>query len=382
MLPGLRPAHTRGSFSSLSRLSVETRAPTVEDYTRLEDTGLWLLPAVIAERDSRMGVDRLNVARDYLIAEALKQRADKAQKGSRLLGRTAVAETGCMVDGLRSNQDPFEWALELGVAEWSIKTKKKVDTGALALTSVEDMPHIQTCGTEGCYNSRHFDIDFGRDTLRERIIEVNPHWYVPQKDGKIRTIWGDKLPSLEDSLRFYIDFQRQNFPFVPNKQSPLTPSGIAQVRFQPVTGCWEAWSYYCQNRTNLNWQYDGYGRLYDRQVGVRVDTETGEVLDRRKPSHKLAHRVVWKATGNRFRKNQVLNHLCSYRRCCNPLHIRQESKVENINHGIMVQNAIRDLYINNPDAVDSRMSAAELLPYHEKARQMYVRIVEEAGYAA
>lgn len=363
MLPGMRPALTRAGFSSGGRFRADTYAKNPEDYPRVEETDLWLPPAFLADEDRQAGVDKLTAIAEAQKAHEMLGYAERSVRGARILGRTAVTETGCMVDGLRGNQDPFEVAIKFG----------ELELGSFAFTTPDEMPHIQTCGTPGCYNSRHFDMDFGRPTLQQREIELNPNFYQTLPSGEIRTLWGDILPSVEDSMAYLIQLQRQNFPFVPSQAGKLTPTGISQIGFHPVTGCWESWQYYIQSKS---WQKDGYGRLYQKKV-TEVNKETGEITVVANAEQKVAHRVTWRAVGNKFVDGEVLNHLCSYRRCCNPLHIQQVTKTANSIHGARTQRAINALYESNPETEDARMSVVERMQHGPAMRKLYAFIWSE-----
>jgi hypothetical protein len=287
-------------------------------------------------------------------------------KGARLLGRTAVTDEGCFVGGLRGNQTPEEWVLWLAEQEW----------GGPVFTEADELEYLKTCDEPECYNTRHHDIEFGRATLRERKVELNPGYYTERDDGKIETIWGDILPTINDSLAYFIDFQRRNYPFVPAEDSPLTPTSMSQLRFHPVTGCWETWQYYCKPQDTLNWQFDGYGRLYQRLENF-IDHDTGEIVEIKRRGHWLAHRVVWLATGHTFRSKHVLNHLCSYRRCCNPLHIEQVDNSTNVLHGRRVRAAIQAFEEQNPDAPQTNyLHPKHLQDVAKRVTKLYFDLVD------
>lgn len=358
------PHHTRSSFASKCRLYVELYAPEVHDFTVAEN-GLWLLPEGIAEWDRWRGEDLLNEMAVRQTKAGMKRHADKTLKAARILGRTSINDTGCMVDGLRGNQEPVNWALWLAETEF----------GGIVFTEQDDMEYLRVCGDEGCYNPRHYDVEYGRPTLRERKVEVNPAYYETLEDGRIKTIWDDMLPSIETSLTAFMEFQRQNYPFVPIAASKLTATGISQVRLHPLTGCWEAWQYYCKPTDNLNWQFDGYGRLYQPSRVREIDKETGEILSRLRRGHWMAHRVVWIATGRNLIDEKVLNHMCSYKRCCNPLHLEQVSSSENNLHGRRVQRAIRQLRSTDKETVETRyFSPKELKPLADEITRLYFKI--------
>lgn len=359
-LPGLQPHHTRQSMGSRSRLYTEKYAPSVSDFIETEQ-GLWLLPTTIAERDRARGEIALGALVAQVDTTASPRVVDKLRKGARLLGRTSITDHGCMVDGLRGNQQPHEWALQF--AEW--------DWGSPPFDTVEDTPHLNVCGNDGCYNSRHYDIEFGRPTLRERKVELDSRNFITQPDGTLQTIWGDRLPSVEESLARYMAFQRRNYPFVPYEKSRLSATSMSQVRFRAETGCWEAWQYYCKPEDNLNWQFDGYGRLYQRYRVTDFDPETGEVRHSQRRGHWMAHRVVWNAVGRKLKADMVLNHKCSYRRCCNPWHLEQVSGSHNNRHGLRVQSARREhgnrevTYLRPAERIKLQREALEL--YHKLA---------------
>ena len=360
LLPGLEPHHTRQGFGSRSRLYVELYATEPDDFIQSQ-SGLWNLPADISEWDRWRGEELLHRQADVQEEADMKRHAHLSRRGARILGRSMTTASGCIVGGLRGNQTPEEWTLFFAEREW----------GGPVFTQPDELPYVRTCDEPECYNTRHFDIEFGRATLRERKVELNPDFYTEQEDGRIKTIWGDVLPSVEDSLAYFIEFQKRNYPFVPFAQSPLTPSSMSQIRFHPVTGCWESWSYYCKPDDNLNWQFDGYGRLYQRLESF-IDKDTGEIVEVKRRGHWLAHRVVWLATGHHFRSKHVLNHLCAYRRCCNPLHLEQVDNGTNVVHGRRAQDAIKNYYDTHPDQQRTRfIHPRELKDVSEKVLALY-----------
>ncbi len=330
ILPGMEPHVTRGGLGA-NRLYIEKYAASPDDFPTGQKR-LWLPPRSVAESELPRALDKLQRT-IYLQKQhgASKELIDRTQKGARLLGRAAITESGCLVGGLRHNQHLGKWLVQL--AEW--------DWGAPSFDEEDNITKLRICRTEGCYNTRHYDLEFSRPTLRERKVELDTRNYSEQSDGTIVTLWGDTLPSIEDSLGEYIEFQKRNFPYVPYAESPLTPTSISQVRFVPETGCWEAWQYYCKPDDNFNWQFDGYGRLYQRYAEPDVDLQTGEITRAQRRGHWMAHRVIWKASDRELKPGRVLNHLCSYRRCCNPRHIEQVSPSVNARHGVRVQRARR-----------------------------------------
>lgn len=305
----------------------------------MTDNGLWQLDPAISEWDRWRGEELLMNDAAHQEAVGLKRAAERSAKGARILGRTAVSPEGCMTGGLRGRQSAAEWVIRFAEREW----------GAPAFTTEEELAEVRSCDNDECYNSRHYEFDFSRPTLKERKIDIRPEQYYMQQDGSIVTVWGDRLPSIGRSLDYFMEFQRRNYPFVPLAKSRLTPGSMSQIGFHPLTGCWESWQYYCKPDDNVNWQFDGYGRLYQRFTVTEIDYDTGEVTRLQRRGHWLAHRVVWAASGRRLIKNQVLNHRCGYRRCCNPLHIEQVDHATNIIHGRRMQRAIRALPDNQID---------------------------------
>lgn len=364
MLPGLAPNHTRGGFTGGNRLHIETCAPNPEDYIRT-NKGLWLLPAAVAQRENDLGIQKTIKLAAIQTWNNMPQ-APESIRAARILEGSIVNTTGCLVGGLSADEDPNVVALDL--AERAIRT--------FSLDTIADIPFLRICDDAGCYNPRHFDLSFGRPTLRERKVELNPDWYEVMPSGRIKTLWGDKLPSVAKSLEEFIKFQRRNFPFVPRSKAVMTTGSVSQVRFHPVTGCWQAWSYYCRSTSSKeSWQYDGYGRLHSSKLVTCVDPETAEITIEKKLMHLVAHRAVWNITPRRsFQEGMVLNHLCSYRRCCNPFHLEQVTSSRNARHGVRVQDAIAEAEAGKTASADNYLSAEELVPYHETIRNMYFEI--------
>jgi hypothetical protein len=368
MLPGLAPHHTRAGFIGGNRLRVEKYAPELGSYTRTE-SGLWLLPAEVAEKEAKKGVEKLGVLADAQSREDMDV-ADHTRGLQDILSSSSVSNTGCLTGGLPNGQGVA--ATVLSLAEHEMRT--------FSLDVEDDLKHLRVCDCRDCYNPRHFDLSFGRPTLRERKVELNPDWFTFLESGRVKTIWEDILPSVARSLEYYIQMQRWSYPFTNSKESLLTPGSSSQIRFHPLTGCWESWSYYCRPEGNLNWQFDGYGRLYRNYKIKRPDPETGELKAVEERGHYLAHRVTWAASPGRYlKKDHHLNHKCSYRRCCNPLHIEQVPASKNVRHGVGVQSAIKLAEVGGTGSADNFLTAEQLVPYHEAARAMYLEICKSKG---
>lgn len=356
MLPGLAPRHTRPSFGSGSRLYIEKIVSSSDDFLRDEETGLWLLPKDVAERDRGAGEQKLAAIAVMQTAEGMHRHASQNRQASKLLGRTLISEVGCMVGGvdIKDRRSPSEWAYFLAEQE----------QGSAVLDEVHDLEYLRACSCEDCYNPRHFELQFGRN----RSHDLNPNWFVSGEEGSVETIWGDKLPTISESLRYFIEFKEHFFPYVPIEKSVLTAGAVAQIGFHPLTGCWEAWNYYRRPNGITTGRFDGYGNFYVRFRPGSIDEETGEILSERRRGTWLAHRITWVLAGNELEKGKVLNHRCNYKRCCNPLHLEQVSESYNVRHGIFANDAIRRL-----DQVkrNERLGASELAKLQAEVRNMY-----------
>ncbi len=373
MLPGLNPAHTRSSFHNASspesggaRLSIERIIQSPSDFLVAQTTGLWLLPPSVAERDVTQDIAHA----DWLIAELERQETAEIhrlryQRIARILGRSSVDEVGCVTGGLRGKQTPDITVIE--IADFEMR--------AASNNTPDEVTHISLCGNEDCYNSRHHNLDYGgsrRDLVR---VELNPFWYRFREDGRIETIWGDELPSVEESLRYFIEFQRSQYPFVPYGEG-LTATPISQVAFHPLTGCWEAYMYE-KNTAGLVNIKNGYGVMYARQAPNEVDQVTGEVKKGYRRGSVLAHNLIWTASGRQLTADLDRNHLCNYTRCCNPLHIEEIDPEANRSHGHAARAKIRELERSDPSVKTTMLSKAKLAELYVPLRQRYSEIVSE-----
>jgi len=326
----MHPALTRGSLGSRQRLRIELYATRPSDFIQ-SDEGIWLPPLSVVERDKLRAAERLHALAENVSAEGLEHITRLARKTAGLIERSRITAEGCIIGGLRGPQKAGRYLLELAEKDW----------GAPTFDTIEDLEHIQLCATTDCINTRHYDFEFSRATLRERKVELDTDYYEQQANGEIRTVWGDTLPDPSVSWLDFMKFIKQCYPYVPDPSSPLSPVSVSQLRFVPQTGCWESWQYYCKPEFGKSWQFDGYGRLNTR-MKIRSIDANGEIAYKR-TGHMLAHRVVWWASGRRLVPGRVLNHLCGYRRCCNPLHLEQVSSAENTRHGKIMQEAKRSL---------------------------------------
>lgn len=366
MLPGLEPHHTRQSFCSGSRLYVEKVAPGIGDYIHDFTSGLWLVPEKVAENDRLIGIRKLGGLAVWQQDHEMEV-AQLTEQARNVLSNTEINSNGCMIGGTGFadiDMTPIEWAIYFAEQEM----------GVPVINTDNEHAFLCVCSTAGCYNSRHFDFDFGKD----RSVELNPALFTRDSEG-ITTVWGDGLPPLSASLEAYREFQKRNFPFVPIGESALTPSAVAYVRFHSFSGCWESWKYNRKPLGSRGGRFEGYGNLYCRERPEVIDPTTGEIKHRKRRGNWLAHRVIWDVIGNELDDNRVLNHLCNYKRCCNPLHIEQISEGENTQHGRKIAQMTRQLFDAYPEAVDLRLSPAERARCDTEARAMYAKLERIEG---
>lgn len=326
----MHPALTRGGLGSRGRLHIECFAQTPSDFIASSD-GIWLPPIEVVRRDKKLSLQRLGAIAHSISFEKTQRHT---QRIAEAVDNSRVTENGCLIGGV-SPRRHAQFLLYLAELDWGTPP---FETGS-------DLQDVQLCSSNNCLNTRHYDFEFTRPTLRERRVEFDPRFYTIDADGSILTPWGDTLPPVTTSQAAYTDFVHRCYPYVPNDRSPLSPTSISQIRFISQSGCWESWQYYTKPEHGLNWQFDGYGRMNGRHPVTRIDTHTGETAT--KPAGQmLAHRIVWVASGRELIPGQVLNHRCRYRRCCNPLHLEQVSTGANNAHGRRMKKAI--LRIDHP----------------------------------
>ncbi len=320
-----------------------------------------MLPTSVAERDvdqdishiswHTQGLKERNVATEY---------RKRLELITRVLERSKVGREGCVTGGLRGKQTPARTVIDLAQIERRVPSQNTPD----------EIPYVSLCGNGDCYNARHHHLDFAGMCNDLRRVELNPTYYTENDDGTIKTLWGDILPSIEDSLRYFREFQRSQFPFVSYADSILTPTPVSQIGFHPVTGCWEAYEYE-RNTGGLANIKNGYGTMYARQGPDTVDTATGEVIKGYRRGTVLAHNLIWAVSGRPLLKNKERNHLCNYTRCCNPLHIEEIDPDDNRSHGHRARALIRDHEKRHPEAVNASLSKAQLADLYIPLRKMY-----------
>lgn len=371
MLPGLNPTHTRKSFHSASspestgaRLSIERLVSSPEEMVIDETTGLWLLPPAVAELDVVQDIARANWLTEQQRENGTNSRyITHFQRIAHILGRSSIDQTGCVSGGLRGKQTPASVVID--IAEFEMGTGSH--------NTPDEVPHVSLCGNDDCYNARHHNLDFGGSRFDLCRVELNPAWYRPSEAGEIETIWGDSLATLEDSLKFFIAFQKLNFPFVSFDNSLLTPTPVSQIAFHPLTGCWESYMYE-KNTTGLANTKNGYGIMYARQAPDEVDPDTGEIKRGYRRGSVLAHNLVWVATGNELVAEMDRNHLCNYTRCCNPLHLEQIEPGVNRKHGHAARAIIRTQERAKPETKGAMLSKQELEQLYMPLRRLYAEI--------
>lgn len=370
MLPGLEPHHTRQSFCSGTRLYIEKVVQSPDDFLLNPDNGLWLLPTSVAERDRDAAIEKLNGLSIHQLDEGLTEEGDRNGLACQVMRDTVINELGCMTGGLDSDEQAFSLpglVLLLAAAEW----------GGPSLDEEDDLEYLRACPTDGCYNTRHYDLDFSRHSVQARMTELNPHWYEVSDDGEVRTIWGDELPTVLESMQLFMEMQRANYPYVGFDESTLTPSGVAQVRFHPLTGCWESWLYNIKPDGSRGGRFEGYGQLYFRYRKESIDEQTGEVIGEKRRGHWLTHRLMWSVMGKEVDSSKVLNHLCNYKRCCNPGHLEQITEYENRLHGVNARKYIGAIEQDDPGVRNAFMSAEEIYPLQQDARRLYQKLSQQ-----
>lgn len=370
MLPGLAPPHTQKSFhsasspeSSGSRLILEKIITSPEDFL-LSESGMWLLPPKVAEKDLEQDIARAHwLSANLDSQETAPKWSEKFKRIGSLLTRSWVTAEGCVQGGLRGRQTPAHAVIRLA----------EFEMGSGTHTTVDEVSAISMCNNDDCYNARHHRLDFGGTRRDLQRVELNPSWYQTISDGSIVTIWGDVLPSVENSLRYFVEFQRKNFPFVPPEDSPLTPGPMSQIGFHPLTGCWESYLYE-KNTAGLANIKNGYGIMYARKGPDLVDPNTGIVKKGYRRGTVLAHNLIWSKSGHQLSAEMERNHLCNYTRCCNPLHIEQVSPEENRRHGHQARARIRDQERKNPETKFATLSQHELRELYQPVRDLYQQI--------
>lgn len=367
MLPGLAPPHTQKSLhsatspeSSGSRLIVEKIISSPDDFL-ISESGLWLLPPKVAEKDVEQDIARAEwLAQNLENQETAKTWSEKFKRISALLTRSWVSVEGCVQGGLRGRQTPAQTVIRLA----------EFEMGAGTHTTADEVPFVSMCGNNDCYNARHHRLDFGGTRRDLQRVELNPSWYKNMSDHSIETIWGDTLPSVQTSLRYFIEFQRLNFPFVPIEKSPLTPGPMSQIGFHPLTGCWESYIYE-KNTAGLMNIKNGYGIMYARQGPDLVDPHTGIVKKGYRRGSVLAHNLIWDKSGRQLTAEMERNHLCNYTRCCNPLHIEQVSPEENRRHGHHARARIRDQERKDPSTKYEMLTKEQQAALYVEIRKQY-----------
>ena len=315
----LHPSISRKGFGYNQHVPLSDAAPG--DFVQTAD-GLWLSQLAVAENSfitARTVVGKIAVQQST--ASVSYEAGAEA-----LLSANYDADTGCWLPEGFTGDEHTEalW----GIAE--VELDPVLNPASLA---VKDQ--LKICEGEDCLNTRHYDFTH-RLKHRTELLQVTPEYYREMPDGRIQTIWGDVLPPLADSIVELRRLQRLCPPYASEETSPLTANGISKITIEPATGCWSVRSYYTKPEEHPGWQFDGYGRLTLRR---HIDPNA---LPARTGAQMLAHRVIWVATGRTLEKGKVLNHLCGFRPCGNPLHIVQVGQGENIRHRDRMQKAIAE----------------------------------------
>lgn len=317
----LHPAMSRGGFAYEHGVSLGSSRPG--DFPQTVN-GLWL--SQIEVSTNSLAAARGSFGKAVL---ALGKDAHPAT----LRARTALDKaqfndaTGCW------HSDTPEHTEVL----WTVATR---DWGVV-LNPEDQKDQLRLCDSPDCIAPRHFDFTFRRDS-RQWLYEPTPAFYRTLPGGRIRTVWGDLLP---DPLRSIADFRKLQAkcpPFAPQAKSPLTANGISQVTWAE-NGCWPVRSYYTKPPGSVRVGTDHYARLtLRRHLGQNGENTCAQML---------AHRVLWIVSGRRLDQSKELNHLCGYRACAYPGHLREVTKADNNLHAARMQRAIRRLALSAPAVV-------------------------------
>lgn len=300
----------------------------IERHYRLGDfpvaeSGLWLPPVEIGARDYPAALRLVGewACRDVPSPDF------KAETAAEALGNTSLeTDTGC-----------WRPAHNLAAGRYAMALFEISGLGygadVLNPESAEPAQSLRICDCEQCLNPRHYDLTYGTGAgrvQRPRLLTPDYQVYGTLEDDRIKTSWGDILPSVEESVLEYVKLRNRCYPYADDQKAPLTANGISKISIDPATGCWTVRSYYIQPVTDTRqYQYDMYGRLT-----LRKHMQGGT-----KGSQMGAHRVVWLATGRKLRKGMELNHRCGFRPCANPLHLEPVSKSVNGRHGAKMRQA-------------------------------------------
>lgn len=305
----LHPSMTRSGYDYPNGVPLRNSQPG--DFPKTTD-GLWLPTLEVA---------RVNLAiTSRHFAGIVATLGNKAHQATRNANRA--------VKSARFDTDSGCWHAETPDHTADLWTIAYHEMGRV-LNPPESKGRLSICHSASCLNTRHFDFTYGV-ARRTELYEPTDALYSVLPDGRIKTAWGDILPSVADSIAKFLDFRLKCPPFAKETTSPLTANGISKITIHPTSGCWKVRSYYTAPDGT-----DNYGRLRLRSHLQKGGNRSG--------SQMLAHRVLWIVTGHTEKPGLELNHLCGYRACCNPDHIQQVTKEQNNKHAWRMQHAIRRL---------------------------------------
>lgn len=231
--------------------------------------------------------------------------------------------------------------MEGSVHREALRQIATLDMGGPPLEDLSDVDSLRVCDEPGCLNARHFDLTHAVKN-RDRLLRVDPRNYEQIADGMIMPVWEiDEaepivLPSLDASIVSLRALQHRCTPFIDDpRQAPLSPNAISKITIDETTGCWVTRTYYVKPAVfEKGFMYDGYGRL---SYGPSLKAEGWPVGPR------MAHRVVWAASGRALKRGMVLNHECGFHPCCNPDHLTQVTSRENNIHARRMTSALRGM---------------------------------------
>lgn len=181
-----------------------------------------------------------------------------------------TSETLHLLEGAAFNDETGCWVAEGPSADEHHEVLRTLATHErgriLNLDNTETTNELRICNDPSCLNTRHYDFTEGI-TTRQVLLEPDPNMYEVLASGRIKTRWGDILPSVQDSIAYFRQLQAKCLPYTNEAKSLLTAHGISQITINETTGCWAVRSYYSNARHQNGKDTDGYGRWSTRSYG-------------------------------------------------------------------------------------------------------------------
>ena len=302
----------RQSRGARSWSTVQKRA--LERGFTSSGSGLWLPDMLSSWED-------LHALRREVAQQSVRGRSrlspETVDRDGDILGSVAIGKAGCWV---ASSSTP--WSSEL------LQDVFELDNAHSTVEASSEYENRRQCDVDGCLYPRHYDLTPNTPAGYRKAISPNGAFYQEDERG-VLTAWGNRLPSVSVSRELLRQFQGSCMPYVPQSASLLTLSGISQIALLPRTGCWMVNSYYMRptGGENGETQYDAYGRL-------AIPSGIVEKFGPDEAVTTLAHKVVWLVlSGRPITRGDDINHLCGFRPCTNPGHLKQVSHEVNVHHG-------------------------------------------------